>query len=217
MEHPMSIDRLSSKGDNKEELFAVVNQDEHKKGNTKNVVLFKSANKIGIDRTNKIETYGLLNESESSLKQELEESDEKNCKLKERRDGNNHNNQLSIVMNVSQCQSNLISRIINLILPILTSLHQSISLNPYLRFTFFTLLFSYLFVCPVYPSANIRATEKAILDKIIGKGYDSRIRPSGNASVGKLGGDGPAMVYVNLLIRSISRIDDVVMVSLLCF
>lgn len=30
--------------------------------------------------------------------------------------------------------------------------------------------------------------EKGILDKIIGEGYDSRIRPMGNASVGARGG-----------------------------
>ncbi|KAH9506714.1 glutamate-gated chloride channel isoform X1 [Dermatophagoides farinae] len=88
--------------------------------------------------------------------------------------------------------------------------HQVLS-NIYIKLVFLFMMFSYLFICPVHPSANIRAMEKGILDKIIGEGYDSRIRPMGNASVGARGGDGPAMINVNLLIRSISRIDDVVM------
>ncbi|UXI18608.1 transcription factor BTF3-like 4 [Sarcoptes scabiei] len=57
--------------------------------------------------------------------------------------------------------------------------------------------------------ADIRQAEKQILDKIIGQGYDSRIRPSGtNQTTAK---DGPANVTINILIRSISSIDDVTM------
>ncbi|KAH9388858.1 Glycine receptor subunit alpha-3 [Tyrophagus putrescentiae] len=77
------------------------------------------------------------------------------------------------------------------------------------------LLFFVVLLCLLPPSAdasaNIRAIEKKILDRIIGEGYDSRIRPMGNASTGVRGGDGPAVVNVNLLIRSISKIDDVIM------
>ncbi|XP_054155655.1 glutamate-gated chloride channel-like [Oppia nitens] len=59
-------------------------------------------------------------------------------------------------------------------------------------------------------TANFRAIEKRILDSIIGDGrYDSRIRPSGvNASQGQ---DGPALVSINIYVRSISSIDDVTM------
>lgn len=55
----------------------------------------------------------------------------------------------------------------------------------FLALSFFVLK-SILF--SISPSANIRAMEKRILDKIIGDGYDSRIRPMGNASVGARGG-----------------------------
>ncbi|XP_077562421.1 glycine receptor alpha 1 isoform X1 [Haemaphysalis longicornis] len=55
--------------------------------------------------------------------------------------------------------------------------------------------------------ANFRAIEKRILDSIIGQGrYDCRIRPMGINNT-----DGPALVRVNIYIRSISRIDDVTM------
>ncbi|CAG2117450.1 unnamed protein product [Medioppia subpectinata] len=59
-------------------------------------------------------------------------------------------------------------------------------------------------------ASNFRAIEKRILDSIIGDGrYDSRIRPSGaNASAGQ---DGPALVSINIYVRSISSIDDVTM------
>lgn len=61
---------------------------------------------------------------------------------------------------------------------------------------------------------NFRQMEKKILDSIIGAGrYDSRIRPSGVAN-GTEDGDGPALVRVNVYVRSISRIDDVTMVSM---
>ncbi|XP_071044107.1 glutamate-gated chloride channel-like isoform X2 [Parasteatoda tepidariorum] len=53
--------------------------------------------------------------------------------------------------------------------------------------------------------ANFRQIEKKILDSIIGPGrYDSRIRPHGINNT-----DGPALVRVNIYIRSISEIDDV--------
>ncbi|KAI8437328.1 hypothetical protein MSG28_011681 [Choristoneura fumiferana] len=49
--------------------------------------------------------------------------------------------------------------------------------------------------------------EKQILDQILGPGrYDARIRPSGIN-----GTDGPAVVSVNIFVRSISKIDDVTM------
>ncbi|XP_022258788.1 glutamate-gated chloride channel-like [Limulus polyphemus] len=55
---------------------------------------------------------------------------------------------------------------------------------------------------------NFRAIEKQILDDIMGSGrYDSRIRPHGINHTA----DGPAEVKVNIYIRSISKIDDVVM------
>ncbi|GLV43075.1 GluClalpha [Carabus blaptoides fortunei] len=54
---------------------------------------------------------------------------------------------------------------------------------------------------------NFRAKEKEVLDKILGPGhYDARIRPSGIN-----GTDGPAIVRVNIFVRSISKIDDVTM------
>ncbi|XP_076336041.1 glutamate-gated chloride channel-like [Tachypleus tridentatus] len=54
---------------------------------------------------------------------------------------------------------------------------------------------------------NLRAIEKRILDNIMGSGkYDNRIRPHGVNET-----DGPANVKVNIYIRSISKIDDVVM------
>ncbi|XP_039970623.1 glutamate-gated chloride channel isoform X3 [Bactrocera tryoni] len=54
---------------------------------------------------------------------------------------------------------------------------------------------------------NFREKEKKVLDQILGAGkYDARIRPSGIN-----GTDGPAVVRVNIYIRSISKIDDVTM------
>ncbi|XP_054153951.1 glutamate-gated chloride channel-like isoform X1 [Oppia nitens] len=77
----------------------------------------------------------------------------------------------------------------------------------------FVICLSLLLHPSVWASANIRAIEKRVLDSIIGDGrYDSRIRPMGannSGAVGKL--DGPAIVRVNVYIRSISRIDDVTM------
>ncbi|XP_068916494.1 glutamate-gated chloride channel isoform X5 [Tenebrio molitor] len=54
---------------------------------------------------------------------------------------------------------------------------------------------------------NFREKEKEVLDQILGQGmYDARIRPSGVN-----GTDGPAIVRVNIFVRSISKIDDVTM------
>ncbi|XP_020710741.2 glutamate-gated chloride channel isoform X2 [Athalia rosae] len=54
---------------------------------------------------------------------------------------------------------------------------------------------------------NFREVEKRVLDEILGPGsYDARIRPSGEN-----GTDGPAVVHVNIFVRSISKIDDVTM------
>ncbi|XP_031638787.1 glutamate-gated chloride channel isoform X5 [Contarinia nasturtii] len=54
---------------------------------------------------------------------------------------------------------------------------------------------------------NFREKEKKVLDQILGQGkYDARIRPSGIN-----GTDGPAVVRVNIFVRSISKIDDVTM------
>ncbi|KAH9426398.1 Glycine receptor subunit alpha-3 [Dermatophagoides pteronyssinus] len=63
----------------------------------------------------------------------------------------------------------------------------------------------------VQSQADIRQVEKKILDKIIGEGYDSRIRPSGSLNQTVTKRDGPANVTINILIRSISSIDDVTM------
>jgi len=53
---------------------------------------------------------------------------------------------------------------------------------------------------------NYRQKEKQVLDSILGKGYDQRIRPSGRNDT-----DGPAIINVNIYLRTISRIDDVKM------
>lgn len=87
----------------------------------------------------------------------------------------------------------------------------------------------------------MRQAEKRILDKIIGEGqYDFRIRPSGVnqtltkgekekknhlffslKSITKIRVidfvDGPANVTINMLVRSISSIDDVTMASVVFF
>jgi len=80
------------------------------------------------------------------------------------------------------------------------------------------LIFSCVIICLfcfiqpfVRATTNIRQLEKKILDSIIGTGYDSRIRPNGlNVTTG-LFDDGPAIIRVNILVRSISKIDDVTM------
>ncbi|XP_043599359.1 glutamate-gated chloride channel-like isoform X7 [Bombus pyrosoma] len=54
---------------------------------------------------------------------------------------------------------------------------------------------------------NFREKEKEVLDDILGPGrYDARIRPSGEN-----GTDGPAIVRVNLFVRSIATISDIKM------
>ncbi|XP_034235441.1 glutamate-gated chloride channel isoform X2 [Thrips palmi] len=52
---------------------------------------------------------------------------------------------------------------------------------------------------------NFREKEKQVLDQILGR-YDARIRPSGEN-----GTDGPAIVRVNLFVRSIATISDIKM------
>lgn len=57
------------------------------------------------------------------------------------------------------------------------------------------------------PGVNYRQEEKKILDLIMGpKVYDSRIRPAG-----KNGTDAATFVFVNIFVRSFSKIDDVKM------
>ncbi|XP_024878612.1 glutamate-gated chloride channel isoform X7 [Temnothorax curvispinosus] len=61
--------------------------------------------------------------------------------------------------------------------------------------------------CTQGGKVNFREKEKQVLDNILGPGrYDARIRPSGEN-----GTDGPAVVRVNIFVRSISKIDDVTM------
>ncbi|XP_030025939.1 glutamate-gated chloride channel isoform X2 [Manduca sexta] len=67
--------------------------------------------------------------------------------------------------------------------------------------------FTQLTICMNSGKINFREKEKQILDQILGPGrYDARIRPSGIN-----GTDGPAVVSVNIFVRSISKIDDVTM------
>ncbi|CAD6234266.1 GSCOCG00007701001-RA-CDS [Cotesia congregata] len=73
-----------------------------------------------------------------------------------------------------------------------------------------------LLIFLVHPSrcspgkVNYREKEKEVLDDILGeKKYDARIRPSGEN-----GTDGPAIVRVNLFVRSIATISDIKMVSI---
>lgn len=61
--------------------------------------------------------------------------------------------------------------------------------------------------CRGETKVNYRAKEKQILDQILGPGrYDSRIRPTGINNASDI--DGPVVVRVNIMLRSISRIDD---------
>ena len=71
-------------------------------------------------------------------------------------------------------------------------------------------MFSTLFLLfPIFAfgsCSDIVGQEKRILDNILGSGsYDSRIRPPGE------NGTGPVYIETNVFVRSISRIDDVVM------
>ncbi|KAJ8923695.1 hypothetical protein NQ315_010276 [Exocentrus adspersus] len=60
---------------------------------------------------------------------------------------------------------------------------------------------------------NFREKEKEVLDQILGPGrYDARIRPSGVN-----GTDGPAIVRVNLFVRSIATISDIKMMENLIY
>ncbi|XP_012222039.1 glutamate-gated chloride channel isoform X8 [Linepithema humile] len=61
--------------------------------------------------------------------------------------------------------------------------------------------------CSQPAKVNFREKEKQVLDNILGPGrYDARIRPSGEN-----GTDGPAIVRVNLFVRSIATISDIKM------
>ncbi|XP_076182504.1 glycine receptor alpha 1 isoform X1 [Ptiloglossa arizonensis] len=61
--------------------------------------------------------------------------------------------------------------------------------------------------CARSKEGSFRQKEKDVLDDILGPGrYDARIRPSGENAT-----DGPAVVRVNIFVRSISKIDDVTM------
>ncbi|XP_050313653.1 glutamate-gated chloride channel isoform X1 [Anthonomus grandis grandis] len=77
------------------------------------------------------------------------------------------------------------------------------------RFIFIVLLeVTYLTIClSSNVKINFREKEKEVLDQILGPGrYDARIRPSGVN-----GTDGPAVVRVNLFVRSITTISDIKM------
>ena len=59
-----------------------------------------------------------------------------------------------------------------------------------------------------FEEANQRLEEKNILDSILNeKIYDARIRPASSSETN----DGPTNIQVNLMIRSIDKIDDVKM------
>ncbi|XP_030025940.1 glutamate-gated chloride channel isoform X3 [Manduca sexta] len=67
--------------------------------------------------------------------------------------------------------------------------------------------FTQLTICMNSGKINFREKEKQILDQILGPGrYDARIRPSGIN-----GTDGPAVVNINLFVRSITTISDIKM------
>merc|ERR1719189_2036087 len=69
------------------------------------------------------------------------------------------------------------------------------------------LLKRYQNTSPAKAKTNFRAEEKKILDSVMGPAvYDSRIRPSGIN-----GTDSATLVYVNIFVRSFSKIDDVKM------
>ncbi|XP_035452753.1 glutamate-gated chloride channel isoform X6 [Spodoptera frugiperda] len=79
--------------------------------------------------------------------------------------------------------------------------------RPSCALVFLLLLIIHLTECMNGGKINFREKEKQILDQILGPGrYDARIRPSGIN-----GTDGPAVVSVNIFVRSISKIDDVTM------
>ncbi|XP_022815568.1 glutamate-gated chloride channel isoform X5 [Spodoptera litura] len=79
--------------------------------------------------------------------------------------------------------------------------------RPSCALVFLLLAIIHLTECMNGGKINFREKEKQILDQILGPGrYDARIRPSGIN-----GTDGPAVVSVNIFVRSISKIDDVTM------
>uniref|UniRef100_A0A1I8MFG8 Uncharacterized protein n=1 Tax=Musca domestica TaxID=7370 RepID=A0A1I8MFG8_MUSDO len=78
---------------------------------------------------------------------------------------------------------------------------------------FFWVIFYFASLCSASlannAKINFREKEKKVLDQILGAGkYDARIRPSGIN-----GTDGPAIVRINLFVRSIMTISDIKMVS----
>ncbi|XP_073959308.1 glycine receptor alpha 1 isoform X7 [Choristoneura fumiferana] len=73
-------------------------------------------------------------------------------------------------------------------------------------FCLLVLCFTHLSEC-VNAKINFREKEKQILDQILGPGrYDARIRPSGIN-----GTDGPAVVNINIFVRTITTISDIKM------
>lgn len=84
---------------------------------------------------------------------------------------------------------------------------------------YYLFLLSLMWVEYASSSARIRQVEKDILDKYLGSDYDTRIRPNGHLKSGKFCGeddpddgneeDAPCRVDINMLVRSISRIDDI--------
>ncbi|XP_073998260.1 glycine receptor alpha 1 isoform X2 [Rhodnius prolixus] len=78
--------------------------------------------------------------------------------------------------------------------------------SPYTYLIVIVLCLPHICRC-IQPKINYREKEKQVLDQILGPtSYDARIRPSGIN-----GTDGPAVVRVNIFVRSISKIDDVTM------
>ncbi|XP_035452754.1 glutamate-gated chloride channel isoform X7 [Spodoptera frugiperda] len=79
--------------------------------------------------------------------------------------------------------------------------------RPSCALVFLLLLIIHLTECMNGGKINFREKEKQILDQILGPGrYDARIRPSGIN-----GTDGPAVVNINLFVRSITTISDIKM------
>ncbi|XP_073998266.1 glycine receptor alpha 1 isoform X4 [Rhodnius prolixus] len=78
--------------------------------------------------------------------------------------------------------------------------------SPYTYLIVIVLCLPHICRC-IQPKINYREKEKQVLDQILGPtSYDARIRPSGIN-----GTDGPAIVRVNLFVRSIATISDIKM------
>ncbi|XP_073998268.1 glycine receptor alpha 1 isoform X6 [Rhodnius prolixus] len=74
--------------------------------------------------------------------------------------------------------------------------------SPYTYLIVIVLCLPHICRC-IQPKINYREKEKQVLDQILGPtSYDARIRPSG------INGTVPTIVYVNIFLRSISKIDD---------